>query len=75
MVLAWAIFYLVNSFHASELPWETCDNPWSNQSTCISHTASGRGIDNRTGKFLAVTVTLTLAGKVTKKFVTLILQK
>jgi len=49
MVLAWAIFYLVNSFHASELPWETCDNPWSNQSTCISHTASGRGIDNRTG--------------------------
>lgn len=39
MVLAWAIFYLVNSF-TSELPWDTCDNWWSNQSTCFIHSGN-----------------------------------
>ncbi|CAG5110302.1 Oidioi.mRNA.OKI2018_I69.chr2.g4715.t1.cds [Oikopleura dioica] len=49
MVLAWAIFYLVNSFTASDLPWETCDNTWSNQSTCFSHTTSRGLFENDTG--------------------------
>lgn len=28
VVLAWNLFYLVNSFQAT-LPWSTCDNSWN----------------------------------------------
>ncbi|XP_071357654.1 sodium- and chloride-dependent GABA transporter 2-like [Trachinotus anak] len=35
VVLAWAIFYLINSFQ-SPLPWSTCDNYW-NSALCHSH--------------------------------------
>ncbi|XP_017270307.1 sodium- and chloride-dependent GABA transporter 2 [Kryptolebias marmoratus] len=38
IVLAWAIFYLINSFK-SPLPWSTCDN-WWNTEFCYSHTDS-----------------------------------
>jgi len=34
MVLAWAVFYMLQSFSAI-LPWESCGNSWSNQSTCF----------------------------------------
>ncbi|XP_029017878.1 sodium- and chloride-dependent GABA transporter 2-like isoform X2 [Betta splendens] len=34
VVLAWAIFYLINSFR-SPLPWSTCDN-WWNTELCYS---------------------------------------
>ncbi|XP_063356795.1 sodium- and chloride-dependent GABA transporter 2-like [Pelmatolapia mariae] len=34
IVLAWAIFYLINSFK-SPLPWSTCDN-WWNSDSCHS---------------------------------------
>ncbi|XP_040886067.1 sodium- and chloride-dependent betaine transporter-like [Toxotes jaculatrix] len=35
VVLAWAIFYLINSFK-SPLPWSTCDNAW-NTELCHDH--------------------------------------
>ncbi|KAI9533589.1 hypothetical protein NQZ68_021124 [Dissostichus eleginoides] len=35
VVLAWAIFYLYNSFK-SPLPWSTCDNLW-NTENCYDH--------------------------------------
>ncbi|XP_076014983.1 sodium- and chloride-dependent betaine transporter-like isoform X2 [Genypterus blacodes] len=34
VVLAWAIFYLINSFK-SPLPWSTCDNWWNTES-CVT---------------------------------------
>eukprot|EP00066_Takifugu_rubripes_P022393 XP_011611659.1 PREDICTED: sodium- and chloride-dependent GABA transporter 2-like [Takifugu rubripes] len=34
VVLAWAIFYLVNSFK-TPLPWSTCDNVWNTKS-CLA---------------------------------------
>ncbi|XP_032361228.1 sodium- and chloride-dependent betaine transporter [Etheostoma spectabile] len=37
VVLAWAIFYLYQSFK-SPLPWSTCDN-WWNTETCHSHSS------------------------------------
>ncbi|XP_056223563.1 sodium- and chloride-dependent GABA transporter 2-like [Seriola aureovittata] len=35
VILAWAIFYLINSFR-SPLPWSTCDNSW-NSDSCHTH--------------------------------------
>ena len=36
MVLAWAIFYMFESFRAfgDVLPWSTCDNEWSSNVSC-----------------------------------------
>ncbi|XP_028286519.1 sodium- and chloride-dependent GABA transporter 2-like [Parambassis ranga] len=38
VVLAWALFYLINSFK-SPLPWSTCDNVW-NTNSCHSRLGS-----------------------------------
>jgi len=36
IILAWALFYLVNSFQ-TDLPWEKCDNWWNNETTCLAN--------------------------------------
>uniref|UniRef100_W5NJN0 Transporter n=1 Tax=Lepisosteus oculatus TaxID=7918 RepID=W5NJN0_LEPOC len=49
VVLAWAIFYLYNSFK-NPLPWATCSNPWNTGAGCAEFHSIHNYIQHAQGK-------------------------